>query len=132
MMSSGGSFSVRGTEVPKKSTVVRLGCAALGTDALVCRIFCTAGRTFPSIQRRGRFSGISSGGSSSDENYVFAGTISYGLTAVNISGSLNKLPPLVGNNNIRYLIGLGMGIGGLCTGRHLISGTGPYSLTVDF
>ena len=74
-------------------------------------------------------SGIETGGgSSSDEEYIFTGTISYNMTDVTITGSLNKKPD-TGRNN---LLALGLYTGGFCHASHFISNTGPYTLTVDF
>ena len=75
-------------------------------------------------------SGISGGGSSSDEEYVFTGTISYNLTEVTITGSLNKVPDA--NNGRHYVVGLGYYVGGICMDRFFIIGTGPYTLIIDF
>ena len=71
--------------------------------------------------------GISGGGSTSEE-YVFTGTISYNMTEVTITGSLNKVP----DTERGYLVALGYYTGGVCTDRAFIIGTGPYTLNVDF
>ena len=73
-------------------------------------------------------SGLSDGGSSSDEEYIFTGAISRNMTEVTIEGSLNKLPD-TGRN---YLLALGWFTGGLCYGITNTANTGPYTLTVDF
>ena len=72
-------------------------------------------------------SGISGGGSSSEE-YVFTGTISYNVSKVTITGSLNKVPDTARS----YLVALGYHTGGVCTDKAYITGTGPYTLNVDF
>jgi hypothetical protein len=73
-------------------------------------------------------SGISGGGSSSDEEYVFTGNISYNMTTVTITGALNKVP----DTGTNYLLALGLNTGGLSYGRTFITNAGPYTLTVDF
>jgi hypothetical protein len=73
-------------------------------------------------------SGISGGGSSSEEEYVFTGTLSYNMTKVIITGYLNKIPDTVGN----WLLALGRNPGELCYAFNFISNAGPYTLTVDF
>lgn len=73
-------------------------------------------------------SGLSGGGSSSDEEYVFTGNISYNMTKVTITGALNKVPD-TGRN---YLLALGWFPGGLCYTSYLIESTDSYTLTVDF
>lgn len=70
------------------------------------------------------------GGSSSDEEYVFTGTISYNMTEVTITGSLNKNPD--GGAMKNYLLALGLYTGGFCYASYSIRNTGPYTLTVDF
>lgn len=72
--------------------------------------------------------GISGGGSSSDEEYVFTGTISYNMIEITISGYLNKVPA----TGINYLLILGRNQGGLCNGGYYISSAGSYTLTLDF
>lgn len=72
-------------------------------------------------------SGISGGGSS-EEEYVFTGTMSYGVTEITISGYLNKIP----DNSRNYLLILGRNPGGLCYGQQYVNNTGSYTLTVDF
>lgn len=74
-------------------------------------------------------SGLSSGGSS-EEEYVFTGTISYNMTKATITGSLNKVP--LGDSIRHYIVGLGYYTGGICTDRNYIMGTGPYTLNIDF
>ena len=71
-------------------------------------------------------SGISGGGSS-EEEYVFTGTLSSEGAIVTINGSLNKIPD--GRN---YLVALGWYIGGLCYASHYIGSTDYYTLNVDF
>jgi hypothetical protein len=73
-------------------------------------------------------SGISGGGSSSEEEYVFTGTISSNITEVTIRGYLNKIPDTSGS----YLLALGRNPGGLCYASEGIRNTGPYTLIVDF
>ena len=73
-------------------------------------------------------SGLSGGGSSVDEEYVFTGTCSYNRSIVTITGSLNKFPD-TGRN---YLLALGWYTGGLCYASHVIGSTDSYTLTVDF
>lgn len=70
------------------------------------------------------------GGSSSDEEYIFTGTISYNTTAVTITGSLNKIPNVEPGRN--YLLALGLYTGGLCYASNGIHSTGSYTLIVDF
>lgn len=67
------------------------------------------------------------GGSSSDGEYVFTGTLSYNMTTVTIAGRLNKVPD-TGRN---YLLALGFFTGGICYDREFTN-TGSYTLTVDF
>lgn len=73
-------------------------------------------------------SGIETGGgSSSDEEYIFTGTISYNMSDVTITGSLNKIP-----EGRKHLLALGLYTGGLCYDSHYIGSTDSYTLTVDF
>jgi hypothetical protein len=72
--------------------------------------------------------GLSGGGSSSEEEYVFTGTMSYNMTKVTIIGNLNKIPDIERG----YLLALGWSTGGLCAAYNFITNTGPYTLTVDF
>jgi hypothetical protein len=74
-------------------------------------------------------SGISGGGSSSDEEYVFSGTISYGETTVTVTGNLNKVPDTESGRN--YLLVLGRTVEFRYTDRFILN-TGPYTLTIDF
>lgn len=74
-------------------------------------------------------SGIQTGGgSSSDEEYIFIGTISYNITAVTITGRLNKNPDTTPN----YLLAFDFCTGGICYDRNYIGSTDSYVLTVDF
>lgn len=77
-------------------------------------------------------SGIESGGGSSSESeYIFTGTISYNMTEAAITGRLNKVPDI--NTGRNYLLALGWNPGGLCyDASSFISNTGPYTLTVDY
>lgn len=68
------------------------------------------------------------GGSSSDEEYTFTGTITYNMMEVTITGRLNKNPD-TGRN---YLLALGWFSGGLCYASYYIGSTNSYVLTVDF
>lgn len=72
--------------------------------------------------------GISSGGSSSDEEITFTGTISYNMSAVTIDGSLNKIP----DTGMNWLLALGPSTNGICYASHYIDSTDSYTLTVDF
>ena len=74
--------------------------------------------------------GISGGGSSSEEEYVFTGTLSYNMTEVTITGSLNKVPD--SNLGDYYIVGFGIYTGGISSNRTFMDGTGPYTLTIDF
>lgn len=78
-------------------------------------------------------SGISGGGSSStDEEYVFSGTLNYSGTTVFITGNLNKAPEVL-DEGVNRLLALGWFGGGLCYGFSDDNYTiGPYTLTVDF
>ena len=71
-------------------------------------------------------SGISGGGSSESE-YTFTGTLTYTITEVVITGSLNKVPD-TGRN---YLLALGWS-SDFCYASHYINNTDLYTLTVDF
>lgn len=74
-------------------------------------------------------SGISGGGgSSSNEEYTFTGSITYNVIEAAITGSLNKFP----NTGRNFLLALGKNPGGLCYAVEAISNTGPYTLTVNF
>ncbi len=72
-------------------------------------------------------SGIETGGGTSEE-YVFAGTLSYNMTTVTITGDLNNFP----NTGRNYLLALGWNTIGLCYASTYISNIGPHTLTVDF
>lgn len=56
-------------------------------------------------------SGISSGGSGVNEEYVFNGRLSYGGSTVTITGDLNKLPASDGTH---LLVALGLVTGTIC------------------
>lgn len=68
------------------------------------------------------------GGSSSDEEYIFTGTLSYSGSKVTINGYLNKFP----DTGINYVLALGWFTGGLCYDSHFIGSTDSYTLTVNF
>lgn len=71
------------------------------------------------------------GGSSSDEEYVFTGTISYNMTKVTITGRLNKNPDT--GRNFLLVLGLHPVLPSmLYYASHYIGSTDSYTLTVDF
>lgn len=70
--------------------------------------------------------GISGGGNSSEEEYVFNGTLSYYMSEVIVTGRLNKIP------DKGYLLVLCYNTGKVLANGYSINGTGPYTLTLDF
>ena len=73
-------------------------------------------------------SGIETGGGSSESEYTFTGTLTYDMTEVVITGSLNKIP----DTDSAHLLVLDRFTGGICYGTDLITNTGPYTLTLDY
>lgn len=78
--------------------------------------------------------GISGGGSSSEEEYIFTGTIIYdNLTDITITGSLNKSPYTEYSSN--HLLALCLYTGGISYDSceiNTVGNVGPYTLTIHF
>ena len=72
-------------------------------------------------------SGISGGGSSSEEEYIFTGTISYSGPNINLSGFLSSKPDL----SPIYVVLLYLGVGVVASKTFISDISNRLSLTID-